>query len=90
MVVKHNMKGIATKGSEIFGSFGEIGTSKTYSYFRGLLTEIRIRFDNGPTGLMHGKFEDEVDFNKTFEHDTYRVDALHNMAVIDKMAQSHA
>ena len=49
-----------------------------------------IRFDNGPTGLMHGKFEDEVDFNKTFEHDTYRVDALHNMAVIDKMAQSHA
>ena len=52
MVVKHDMKGVTTKGSEIFGSFGEIGTSKTHSYFRGLLTEIRIRFDNGQNLLI--------------------------------------
>ena len=46
MIVKYNMKGVTTKGNEIFGSFGEIGVSKNYNFFQRLLAEMRIRYDN--------------------------------------------
>ena len=52
MIVKYNMKGVTTKGNEIFGSFGETGISKNYSFFQGLLAEIRIRYDNGQNILI--------------------------------------
>jgi len=52
MIVKHKMKGVTTKGNEIFGSFGETGISKSYSFFQRLSAEIRIRYDNGQSLLI--------------------------------------
>ena len=40
------------KGNEIFGSFGELGVSKSYSFFQKLSAEIRIRYDNGQNLLI--------------------------------------
>ena len=52
MIVKYNMKGVTTKGNEIFGSFGDTGVSKSYSFFQRLLSEIRIRYDNNQNLLI--------------------------------------
>ena len=52
MIVKCNMKGIATKGDEIFGSFGKVGISKNYSFFQKLFSEISVRHDNGQNLLI--------------------------------------
>ena len=46
LIVKEKMKGVATKGNEIFGSFGDVGISSRYSFFQRLFSELRIRFDN--------------------------------------------
>lgn len=46
LIVKEKMKGIATKGDEIFGSFGDVGISSKYSFFQRLFSELRIRYDN--------------------------------------------
>ena len=46
LIVKEKMKGIATKGDEIFGSFGDVGISSRYSFFQRLFSELRIRYDN--------------------------------------------
>ena len=46
LIVKEKMKGIATKGNEIFGSFGDVGISSRYSFFQRLFSELRIRYDN--------------------------------------------
>ena len=42
----HNFKGIRTKGDEIFGTSGESGFSTKHGFFKALLNEIKIRFDN--------------------------------------------
>ena len=46
MIVTHNLKGVRTKGDEIFGTSGESGFSKKHGFFKALLNEIKIRFDN--------------------------------------------
>jgi len=46
LIVKEKMKGVATKGKEIFGSFGDVGISGTYTFFQGLFSELKIRYDN--------------------------------------------
>ena len=46
MIVTHNFKGIRTKGDEIFGTSGESGFSTKHGFFKALLNEIKIRFDN--------------------------------------------
>ena len=52
MIVKYNMKGVTTKGNEIFGSFGETGISKNYNFFQRIWAEIRIRYDNNQNLLI--------------------------------------
>ena len=42
----HNLKGIRTKGDEIFGSVGEGGYSLKHGYFKTIFNELKIRFDN--------------------------------------------
>lgn len=42
-----------------------------------------IRFDNSPTGLRGGKFEEEVDFHATIKHND--LDVWHNINFITKM-----
>ena len=46
LIVKEKMKGIATKGDEVFGSFGEVGISGGYTFFQKLFSELKIRYDN--------------------------------------------
>ena len=46
LIVKEKMIGIATKGDEVFGSFGEVGISSGYSFFQRLFSELKIRYDN--------------------------------------------
>ncbi len=46
LIVKEKMNGVATKGDEIFGSFGDVGISSRYSFFQRLFSELRIRYDN--------------------------------------------
>jgi hypothetical protein len=52
MIVKYNMKGVTTKGNEIFGSFGEVGVSKNYNFFQRIWAEMRIRYDNNQNPLI--------------------------------------
>ena len=52
MIVKYNMKGVTTKGNEIFGSFGEVGVSKNYNFFQRMWAEMRIRYDNNQNPLI--------------------------------------
>ena len=44
MIVKHKLKGIHTKGTEIFGDTGESGYSKKDSFTNKLISEVIIRF----------------------------------------------
>ena len=46
MIVTHKLKGIRTKGNEIFGSLGDSGFSTKHGYFKSLFNELKIRFDN--------------------------------------------
>ena len=47
IIVKHKLRGIHTKSSEVFGNLGVSGYSKKHSYFKRLFSEIMIRYDNG-------------------------------------------
>lgn len=46
-----------------------------------------IRFDNSPTGLMYGKFEEEVDFDFKKPKDTVEIDGnvMYNVEYINKL-----
>jgi len=46
-----------------------------------------IRFDNSPTGLMNGKFEEEVDFNAKAADDKAKLNAIYNMKFIDNLCE---
>ena len=46
MIVKNKMKGIRTKSEEIFGDLGESNFSSRFSFFSGLLNELKIRLHN--------------------------------------------
>ena len=46
IIVKHKLKGIHTKGTEIFGDLGDSGFSTKHSYFKKLFSEAIIRFNN--------------------------------------------
>ena len=46
MIVKHKLKGIHTKGTEIFGDTGESGYSKKDSFTNKLISEVIIRLNN--------------------------------------------
>ena len=46
MIVKHKLKGINTKGTEIFGNLGDSGYSKKDSFLKKLISEVLIRIDN--------------------------------------------
>jgi hypothetical protein len=46
-----------------------------------------ITFDNSPTGLIHGKFELEVDFNFKSEDNTNIGRAFSNMNYIDNLIE---
>ncbi len=41
LIVKEKMKGIATKGDEVFGSFGDVGISSRYSFFSEIIFRIK-------------------------------------------------
>ncbi len=47
MIVKHNLKGVNSSGSEVFGDLGRSGFSKKHNFFKTLFNEIKIRNDNG-------------------------------------------
>jgi glycosyltransferase involved in cell wall biosynthesis len=51
MIVKHNLKGIGTKKSELFGIFRRGGYSSTISFMERTLEEIQIRIDNGQSRI---------------------------------------
>ena len=44
-----------------------------------------IRFDSSPTGLNHGKFDKEVDFDFLTEENDLIDDARYNMEYIDNL-----
>ena len=46
LIVKEKMKGVPTRGDEIFGAFGEVGISGSYTFFQRLFSELKIRYDN--------------------------------------------
>ena len=46
MIVKHKLRGIHTKGNEVFGNLGSSGFSKKHSFFKKLSSEVVIRFNN--------------------------------------------
>lgn len=46
MIVKHKLKGINTKGAEIFGNLGDSGYSKKDSFIKKLISEVIIRVNN--------------------------------------------
>ena len=46
MIVKYKLKGINTKGTEIFGNLGDSGYSKKDSFIKKLISEVLIRMNN--------------------------------------------
>ena len=46
IVVKYKMKGLRTKGSEVFGDLGLSNFSTKFSFFPALMNELKIRFEN--------------------------------------------
>jgi glycosyltransferase involved in cell wall biosynthesis len=46
MIVIHKLKGMHTKGNEIFGDLGDSGFSKKHNYLKTLFNEAKIRFNN--------------------------------------------
>jgi len=45
-IIKSNLKGIATKKSEVFGKFNLYGISSKISYFETLKEELKVRLNN--------------------------------------------
>jgi len=52
MIVKHKLKGIGTKKTELFGIFRRGGFSSKLNFFEHFGEEIRIRLDNGQNKLL--------------------------------------
>ena len=52
MIVKHKMKGVATKENEIFGKFVQGGLSSKIKYIDYLKENTQIRLDNGQNKLI--------------------------------------
>ena len=52
MIVKHKLKGMATKKNEIFGKFRRGGISSKISFMDYLRETIKIRLDNGQNVLL--------------------------------------
>ena len=52
MIVKHKMKGIATKKNEIFGIFRQGGLSSKIKYIDFLIENNQIRIDNGQSKII--------------------------------------
>ena len=52
MIVKHNLKGVATKKSEIFGIFRRGGFSSNINFFDHLVECTRIRLDNKQNKIL--------------------------------------
>ena len=48
-----------------------------------------IEFDNSPTGMIFGKFENEVDFEFTTENAKLIEIAINNMKYIDDMLEHY-
>ena len=46
IIVKYKMKGVRTKGSEVFGDLGISNFSTKFSFFSALMNELKIRFKN--------------------------------------------
>ncbi len=46
IIVKNKMKGMRTKGTEVFGDLGESNFSSKVSFFSALLNELKIRLHN--------------------------------------------
>ena len=46
MIVTNKMKGVRTKGEEVFGDLGKSNFSSKFSFFSGLLNELKIRLHN--------------------------------------------
>ena len=46
MIVTHKLKGMHTKGNEVFGDLGHSGYSKKHNYLKTLFNEAKIRFNN--------------------------------------------
>ena len=46
MIVTNKMKGVRTKGVEVFGDLGESNFSSKFSFFSGLINELKIRLHN--------------------------------------------
>tara|TARA_B100002052_G_C15784549_1_gene553271 strand:- start:25 stop:909 length:885 start_codon:yes stop_codon:yes gene_type:complete len=46
MIVTHKLKGMHTRGNEIFGDLGHSGYSKKHNYLKTLLNEAKIRYNN--------------------------------------------
>ena len=52
MIIKHKMKGMATKKDEIFGIFRQGGLSSTIKYMDFLKENNQIRLDNGQNKIL--------------------------------------
>ena len=52
MIVKHKMKGMATKKNEIFGNFRQGGLSSRINYIDFLKENNQIRLDNGQNKII--------------------------------------
>ena len=52
MIVKHKMKGVATKKNEIFGVFRRGGYSSRINFVDHFFEEIKIRLDNQQNKLL--------------------------------------
>jgi glycosyltransferase involved in cell wall biosynthesis len=52
MIVHNRMKGLAISPKKIFGSFGAPGVSSSFSFFKRLFAELKIRFDNKQNFLI--------------------------------------
>ena len=46
MIVTHKLKGTNTRGTEVFGNLGNSGFSKKHSYYKKLINEVVIRYNN--------------------------------------------
>ncbi len=46
MIVTHKLKGMHTRGNEVFGDLGYSGFSKEHNYLKTLFNEAKIRFNN--------------------------------------------
>lgn len=52
MIVKHRMRGVATKKNEIFGVFRRGGFSSKISFYDHFTEEIKIRLNNKQNRIL--------------------------------------